>query len=74
MPDGSYSVADIQNYIQYIIKKQETVIIPPIHVYTNMINNRSMFKIKDGYKLEFEMPETMKLLGRTKILIDKTKN
>ena len=33
-----------------------------------------MLKIKDGYKLELEMPETMKLLGRTKILTDKTKN
>ena len=74
LPDGSYSVVDIQNYIKYTIKKQETVIIPPIHVYTNIINNRSMLKIKDGYKLELEMPETMKLLGRTKILTDKTKN
>ena len=33
-----------------------------------------MFKIKDGYKLELKTPETMKLLGSTKKLIDKTKN
>ena len=33
-----------------------------------------MFKIKDGYKVEFPTPETMKLFGSTKILIDKTKN
>ena len=33
-----------------------------------------MFKIKDGYALELETPETMKLFGSTKKLIDKTKN
>ena len=32
-----------------------------------------MFKIKDGYKLELQTPETMKLFGSTKKLIDKTK-
>ena len=33
-----------------------------------------MFKIKDEYKLESQTSETMKLLGSTKKLIDKTKN
>ena len=33
-----------------------------------------MFRIKDGYKLELRTPETKKLLGSTKKLIDKTKN
>ena len=33
-----------------------------------------MFKIKDGYTLELQTPETMKLFGSTKKLIDKTKN
>ena len=33
-----------------------------------------VFKIKDGYKLELQTPETMKLIGSTKKLIDKTKN
>ena len=33
-----------------------------------------MFKRKDGYKVELQTPETMKLLGSTKKLIDKTKN
>ena len=67
LPDGSYSVSDIQDYIEYIIKKQETLTtIPPIHVCINRINNRLVFKIKDGYKLELQMPETMKLFGSTK--------
>ena len=74
LPDGSYSVSDIQDYIEFIIKKHETLTtIPPIHVYINRINNRLVFKIKDGYKLELQTPETMNLFGCTKKLIDKTK-
>ena len=33
-----------------------------------------MFKKKDGYKLELQALETIKLFCSTKILIDKTKN
>ena len=33
-----------------------------------------MFKIKDGYKLELQTPQTMKLFGSTKKSIDETKN
>ena len=33
-----------------------------------------MFKVKDGYKLEIQTPETIVLFGSTKRLIDKTKN
>ena len=31
-----------------------------------MINNRLVFKIKDGYKLQLHTPKTMKLFGRSK--------
>ena len=73
-PDGFYSVLGIQDYIEYIIKNHETsTTIPHIHVYINRINNRLVLKIKDGYKLELQTPETMKLFGSTKNLIDKTK-
>ena len=69
MPDGSYSVSDIQDYIEYIIKKHEALtIFPPVHVYNNGINNRLVFKINDGYKLELQTPEKMKLFGSTKQL------
>ena len=34
--------------------------------YINRIHNRLVFKIKDGYKLEIQTPETMKLFGSTK--------
>ena len=51
-PDGSYSVSDIEDWIKFIIKKHGTLTtIPPIHVYINRINNRLVFKIKDGYNL-----------------------
>ena len=61
LPDGSYSVSDIQDYIGFIIKKHETLTkVYPIHVYINRIKNRLAFKIKDGHKLELQTPETMK--------------
>ena len=42
-----------KDYIEYIIKKHETVSeIAPILIYANTINNRTVFKIKTGYKLE----------------------
>ena len=69
LPNGSYSVWDIQDYIECIIKRHETLTtIPPIHVYINRNNNRLVFKIKDGYKLELQTPENIKLFGSTKKL------
>ena len=67
LPDGFYLLSVIQDYTELIIKKHETItIFPPIHVYINRINNRSVFKIKDGCKLELETPETMKLFWQDK--------
>ena len=64
---GSYSIADIQSYFEFIIKKHETLTQnPPIQIYPNKIKNRIVFKIKTGYKLELLNPETMNLLGSTK--------
>ena len=75
MPDGSYNISEIQDYIEYIIKKHETVgENAPILIYTNTINNRIVFKIKSRYKLELLSKETMKLLGSTKDIIDADKN
>ena len=44
------SVSDIQDYIKHI--KTWITTILPIHVYINRINNRLVFKIKDGNKLD----------------------
>ena len=53
LPDGSYSISDIQNYLEYILKKhRENVDNPSIRIYANKIENRITFKIKTGYYLE----------------------
>ena len=75
LSDGSYNISEIQGYIEYIIKKHETIgETVPILIYANTINSRIVFKIKSGYKLELLSKETMKLLGRTKNIIDSDKN
>ena len=72
LPDGSYSVSDIQDYFEYIIKKHETVTDnPSTTIYVNKIENRITFNIRAGYYLELIMPETMELLGSTKSKIAK---
>ena len=66
LPDGSYSISNIQDYFEFIIKKHETLTEnPPIQIYPNKYKNRIVFKIKAGYKLELLTPETMRLLGST---------
>ena len=71
VPDGSYSIAALQNYFEYIIKKHETVTdVSPVLTYVKEINNRIVFKIKSGYKLELLSKETTKLLGSSTDPID----
>ena len=62
LPDGSYSIEDIQDYFEFIIQKHETLTEnPPIQIYSNKIKNRIVFEIKLMLTLE-----TMRLLGSTK--------
>ena len=75
VPDGSYSIYALQNYFEYIIKKHETISkVSPVLIYVNEINNRIVFKIKSGYKLELLSKETMKLLRSSTDTIDGDKN
>ena len=75
LPDGSYSISDIQDYFEYILKKHsESVDNPSIRIYVNKIESRITFKIKNGYYLELLTPETMKLLRSTNSKITKDKN
>ena len=75
LPDGSYSISDIQDYFEYILKKHsESVDNPSIRMYINRIENRIAFKIKNEYCLELLTPGTMKLLGSTESKITKDKN
>ena len=74
LPDGSYSISDIQDYFEYILQKHsESVDNPSIRMYINRIENRITFKIKNGYYLELLTPEIMKLLGSTESKITKNK-
>ena len=48
--------------------------VSPVLIYVNEINNRFVFKIKSGYKLELLSKETMRLLGSLTDAIDGDKN
>ena len=55
LPDGSYSVSDIQDYFEYILKKHgENIDKPSVKIYVNKIENRITFKIKNKYSLELK--------------------
>ena len=70
-----YSIVDIQDYFEFIIKNHETLTEnPPIRIYSNKIKNRIVSKIETGYKLELLTFETMKLLGSTKKDVYSDKN
>ena len=76
LPDGSYTIADIQDCFLYIIKKHGTIITSEesaVLMYPNKIKNRIISKIKTGYKLELLTNGTMKLLGDGP-MIDTNKN
>ena len=49
LADASYSVSDIPNYFEYILKKNgEKADNPPTRIYVNKIENSIKFKIKAG--------------------------
>ena len=49
LPDGSYSISDIQDSFEFIIKKHKTLTEnPSIQIYPNKIKNRIVFKIETG--------------------------
>ena len=87
LPDGSYSISDIQDYFEYILKKHGEKVNndkdndkdndknkPSVKIYINRVENRITFKIKNGYCLELLTKETMKLLGSIESKITKDKN
>ena len=74
LPEGSYSVSNIQDYFEYILKHGENIDNPSVKIYVNKIENRITFRTKVEYSLELLTPETMKLLGSTKNKITKDRN
>ena len=72
---GLYSVSNIQDYFEYILKKNgEKIDNPWIRIYVNKRENRTTFKIKTGYFLKPLTPETIKLFGSKQRKITKDKN
>ena len=66
MPDGSYSVSNIQDYFEYILKKHgQNIDKPSVKIYISRIESKITFKIKNEHGLELLTPETVKLLGST---------
>ena len=54
LPDGSYSVPDIQDYFEYILKKLgEDIDKRLVQIYVNKIENRVHLKLKRGIVLNF---------------------
>ena len=48
LPNGSYSIADIQDYFEFIIKKHETLTEnPPVQIYPNKIKKQDCFQNKN---------------------------
>ena len=61
--DGSYSVSDMQDYFECILKKHgEDIHEQSVQIYVNKIENTVTFKIKNGFSIELLTSETMKLL------------
>ena len=74
LPNGSYSVSDIQDYFEYNLEKHgEDIDEASVQILVNKIENKITFKVKKGYSLELLTPETMKLLEGTKNKIIKDK-
>ena len=75
LPNGSYSISDIQDYFSIFLKKHgENADNPSIRIYVNKIENRAAFKIKNGYYLEPLTLQTIKLLVGIEIKTTKDKN
>ena len=80
MKNLNYLTDHILNRIFKIIlnicekKHGEKTVNPSIRIYICEVENRIAFKTKTGYYLKLLPPETMKLLGSTKIKITKSEN
>ena len=75
LPDGSYYIADIHDYFEFIIKKYVTLIEnPPVQIYPNKIKNRIVFKVKTGYKLELLSQRNDETIRKYKKYVDQDKD
>ena len=62
LPNGSYSISDIQDYFEYILKNHgENTDNPSVKISVNKIENTVTFKIKNGYALELLLSKWTKI-------------
>ena len=71
LPDGSYSISNIQDNFEYILRHETVSGNPSIKIFVNKIENRTTFGIKTLNYLELLTPETIKLLESSKSKITK---
>ena len=65
LPDGLYSVSNIQDYFEHILKKHEKNIEnPSVKIYVNKMVNRITTGIKNWCSLEILTPEKKKEITR----------
>ena len=62
LPEGSYSIGDIDAYFKYIVEKHTKYHEGDIEIYANKTKNRVTFKMADRVTLELMSPETQKFL------------
>ena len=67
LPDGSYSVSEIQGYFEYILKKHgENTDKPSVQIYVNKTKDRVTFKLKMNTVLNFKHPKQWNYLEALK--------
>ena len=65
LPDGSYSIEDIQDYFEFIIKKHETLTEnPPVQIYPNKIKNRIVFLNKNRIQIRIIISRNDEIIGK----------
>ena len=70
LPDGSYSISDIQDYFEFIIKKHETLTENlPIQIYPNKIKNRVLGSTKKDVEADKSSENVPKLESDEVVLV-----
>ena len=55
LPDGSYSMSDIKDYFEYILRKRgEKTVNSSIRIYINKLENRIKFTMKRNNKITWK--------------------
>ena len=65
LPDGSYPIADIEDYFEFIIKKHKTLTEnPPVQIYPNKIKNRIVFLNKNRIQIRIIISRNDEIIGK----------